>query len=479
MSYNENSNSNINNIVKSNDYNNVLRMENENLNIEIKKLYGIITKLKNQILTDKNISNLEKKEKEIQIFNQKIIENNKILEQYKSKIILYEKEITRLNNQINSITNKENKENNNEKIKVIKEIKMHNFKNLIIVKTGTLYFQPTIINKPNDIINDNNHININNITLKDKSIFVTGKEEDVKIINKNKTLEQKNIYNIDIINKKNNELKNMMNINKKVNEDLMKYVNLTNKYKNEINNIKAEKISLEDLIIKQEEKITYLSKRIIDINKQKDINFQKSKIYISNLEETLKDLYKEFAILKKKKNMITNKSNDSINIYNSEKKILSANNSPKYRKIYFFNNNSKNVLSFNKIKSNVNNKRNSYRYENKKHLKSLNLKSIQVNTKPFINIHNIYRNKYRNIIDINKKESIDVNNKKNNEIVKNSRNSLENENININKRVLHRGKSSILLKKNLALANNEQQDKKNIDELKSMFEQIIDDINKN
>ena len=241
---NNNENSILNNdkikIENSGDNNNDLKTENENLNIEIKKLYEIITKLKSQILSDKNNSNLEQKEEDIKILNQKINDNNKIIEQYKSKIISYEKEIKILNDQINLLTN------NGKNKKETKGFKSYSLDELIIVKKISLMVTSCIV---------------------EKSFFVTGNEENSKIINQSIRKETKDIINLDIINKKNNELKNMINLNKKVNEELMKYVNLTNKYKNEINNMKAEKNRLEELIIKQEEKINYFSKTIIEKNK--------------------------------------------------------------------------------------------------------------------------------------------------------------------------------------------------------------------
>ena len=460
MSNNENSISNNDKIKieNSGDNNNDLKTENENLNIEIKKLYGIITKLKSQILSDKNNTNLEQKEEEIKILNQKINDNNAIIEQYKSKIISYENEIKILNDQINLLTNNEKNK------KETKRFKSYSLNELIIVKKISLMVTSCIA---------------------EKSFFVTG-EENSKIINQSIRKESKDIINLDIINKKNNELKNMINLNKKVNEELMKYINLTNKYKNEINNMKAEKNSLEDLIIKQEEKINYFSKTIIEKNKEMNINFTKNKVYIANLEETLKNLYKELSSLKKQKNN-SKKKNEQLNISNFEKDILSANNSPKNRKVYFFNmNNNKNVLSFNKIKNTFSEKNNSYKQDYNRNINSSNLRNIHSIKRPIIKYKMHNYNIFKQINDINKNESIENDYKKK----INNMSGLENEkkyihkkakkNVNVNKKALYRGKSSIMLfKKNIEIDHNEQQDKKNIDELKSMFEQIIDDINKN
>ena len=86
-------------------------MENDNLNIEIKKLYAIITNLKNQILTDKNnVINSDQKETEIKMLKEKIINDNKIIEEYKMKNNSYEKDITKLNEQINSYLENDKRE---------------------------------------------------------------------------------------------------------------------------------------------------------------------------------------------------------------------------------------------------------------------------------------------------------------------------------------------------------------------------------
>ena len=68
----------LNIINNSPNYQSSLKMENDNLNIEIKKLYAIITNLKNQILIDKNsVINSDKKETELKMLKEKIINDNK------------------------------------------------------------------------------------------------------------------------------------------------------------------------------------------------------------------------------------------------------------------------------------------------------------------------------------------------------------------------------------------------------------------
>ena len=63
------------------------------------------------------------------------------------------------------------------------------------------------------------------------------------------------------------------------------------------NNLEKNKRELEDVIFQQENKVNELStsvKKIVNMVKIKDIEINNNKIYINNLEETIKDLNKEF-----------------------------------------------------------------------------------------------------------------------------------------------------------------------------------------
>ena len=138
------------NIINSPNYQSSLKMENDNLNIEIKKLYAIITNLKNQILTDKNdVINSDKKETEIKMLKEKIINDNKIIEEYKIKSNSYEKDIAKLNEQINSYLENEKKEDKN----TTKLNYKKNYFNLIIHKTISFNLNLKDINNNNKLIN--------------------------------------------------------------------------------------------------------------------------------------------------------------------------------------------------------------------------------------------------------------------------------------------------------------------------------------
>ena len=439
------------------NYQSSLKMENDNLNIEIKKLYSIITNLKNQILTDKNsVINSDEKETEIKMLKEKIINDNKIIEEYKIKSNLYEKDIAQLNEKINSYLENDKKEKiNSEKL------------NLKLIINKTISFNLNLKDTNNNIINEDN-------------IFVTEKEGYIKILNENKILEQKNKFNSEVINQKDNEIKNLINKNKQMHEDLIKYINLTKKYTNNINYLKIEKLNLEDIMIAQEENIKKLSSKInklIEINKKYSLTIQKNKIYILNLEETLKVLNKEFFNLQNKLKKSFENSINSINLDADEKKILSANNSPKYKKLNNFNTNIKNhkIFSLKRYKNNFNGL--SYKFDNIiKNNNILNIKSLQINKKPYINSRNYYGERFNKRNDfhcLRKNESMEVNNIK----ISSDSNYLDKID-NQNRKVFPRGKSSILLHKNLDLNKKEQLEMKNIKELKSMFDQIILDLDK-
>ena len=454
----------LNIINNSPNYQSSLKMENDNLNIEIKKLYAIITNLKNQILTDKNdVINSDKKETEIKMLKEKIINDNKIIEEYKIKSNSYEKYIAKINEQINSYLENEKKEDKN----TTKLNYKKNYFNLIIHKNISFNLNLKDINNNNNFIKENN-------------IFVTEKEGYIKMLNENKILEQKNKYNSEVINQKDNEIKNLINKNKQMHEDLIKYINLTKKSSNNINYLKIEKLNLEDIMIAQEENIKKLSskiKKLLEINKKYSLTIQKNQMYISNLEETLKVLNKEFSNLQNKLKRSLNSSTNSINLNADEKTILSANNSPKYQKLNLFNSNIKNskIKSLKRYKNNFNGL--SYKFNNiiKKN-NILNIKSLQINEKPYIksrNFNGSMSNKKKDFHTLRKNDSMEINNKK---IYSNSNylDKIDNK----NRKVFQRGKSSILLRKNLDLNKNEQQEKKNINELKYMFDQIILDLDK-
>ena len=444
------------------NYQSSLKMENDNLNIEIKKLYSIITNLKNQILTDKNGINSDKKETEIKMLKEKVKDNNKVIEEYIIKSNSYEKEIAKLNDQINSYLENDKRED-------INYAKLNYKKNdLCLIIHKTISFNLNLKDT-----NNNNLINEN-------SIFVTEKEGYIKVLNENKVLEQKNKYNSEIIVQKDNEIKNLINKNKQLHEDLIKYINLTKKYTNNINYLKLEKLNLEDIMIAQEENIKKLSskiKKLIEINKKNSLTIQNNKIYISNLEETLKIVNKQFYNLQNKLKKSLNNSTNSINMNANEKTILSANNSPKYKKLNIFNYNNKNnkIISLKRYKNNFNGL--SYKFDNIiKNNNILNIKSLQINKKPYINSRNYFDamfNRKNDFQSLRKNESMEIKNIKINSD-SNYLDKFEHQ----NRKIYQRGKSSILLKKNLDLNRKEQQEKENINELKSMFDQIIFDLDK-
>ena len=70
-------------------------------------------------------------------------------------------------------------------------------------------------------------------------------------------------------------------------------------------NLEKDKKELEDVILEQENKVNELSssvKNIIEMMNKKNSEITNNKIYIKNLEETIRDLNKEFRNMRLKKN---------------------------------------------------------------------------------------------------------------------------------------------------------------------------------
>ena len=106
------------------------------------------------------------------------------------------------------------------------------------------------------------------------------------------------------------------------------------------NNLEKNKKELEDVIFQQENKVNELSssvKKITNIIKIKDIELNNSKIYINNLEDTIKDLNKEFhqiRLKKKKENMSRRFRSNRYNRISKKYIIILYNKNKKYYKIY-------------------------------------------------------------------------------------------------------------------------------------------------
>ena len=169
------------------------------------------------------------------------------------------------------------------------------------------------------------------------------KHEDDKI-NMVKELEQYNKDKNDllnILNKKNEEINGKLNKENELNKNLMKQLMENKKIKNYLENIRIKcqnleknKKELEDLIFQQENKVTELYssvKTIMNVIKIKNLEISNNKIYINNLEETIKDLNKEFhqiRIKKKKENYkeISNLKNQLETLKKDYKKLIEFNN---------------------------------------------------------------------------------------------------------------------------------------------------------
>lgn len=144
------------------------------------------------------------------------------------------------------------------------------------------------------------------------------------------------------IKEKNEEINQKINKENELNSNLIrqlienkKILNILDNIKIKLLNLEKNKKELEDVIFKQESKVSKLSssvQKILNVVKLKDIEINNNKIYINNLEETIKDLNKEFQIIR-----LNKKKNNSEDILNLKKQL--ENLIKEYQKIIKKNNN--------------------------------------------------------------------------------------------------------------------------------------------
>ena len=277
-----------------------------------------------------------------------------------------------------------------------------------------------------------------------------------------------------ILNKK-NESKTLfqeINIQKKYNIQLNSQIKLmSKKYKNMEENNK----DLENLIIKQEEKINELSLKLNNIVKdiqKKNSEINKNKIYIIKLENTVKHLNKQYRLLKiqkpkesqnemnylksqiaelkreleKDKSMIRNKSLVSYNSY--DRSLI--NNYKKYNHRYNF---SRYNLYY--IKRNYKGKLKNQSVSSRKIYNSYNKKNNLINKESKFK-HKINNTSINNVLNV----SEDINNLK----LYHKPQNIINEN---NFRLLYNERSEF----------SEKKEKEKIQEIKILMQQLVNDVN--
>ena len=327
---------------------------------------------------------------------------------------------------------------------------------------------------------------------------------------KNNILNKLNEYNKDkkkleiLLGKKEEDINERNNKGNKLKKDINIQSNENMKIKNNINIIKTkfkhltkEKYDLEDIVIKQENKINGLNKsinevkQIIDV-KEKEIS--KDKIYINNLKEVIKDLKneydnksmkrinknyknKEFLKMKTQLEELKNKVQNIININN----INNINN-----KNYIYNNPINNLYKINIGRNKKYNNKIIIRYRNKGNNSVLNRNDSRnslLNSKISQNYFGKKNNKNNmslpnagRILKRTKDIQIRIKNDKDKFFINNKKYIDLFEDHKIYDREKGKNMKLRILKKHQEISRKEAYEKEKIEEVKGLFDKIIDDF---
>jgi len=343
--------------MKNENYVNVLKNENIELDNKLKKMNQLVSKLKLQISENEKekkliLSTSNQKEQDLQNIK-------KQLEQAKSKVDelknMNNEKIISLSNQNNILKNKSELDVNTiaelqEKITDLEfklkssnlnaNTKNNKFSVLYNTHNYSLVFEGSPQKNQVTTLPDILGIKFENqIDNQNDNLFLTGRNELIEMKDNNlKLLEQLNMLQneltkhqnerknmndeiekyykekkelMDNLNKKNEILNNKKNEENELNNNLMKQLMENKKIKNNLDNItikcknlEKDKKELEDVILEQENKVNELSSsvnKIIEMMNQKNTEITNNKLYIKNLEETIKDLNREFYNMRMKK----------------------------------------------------------------------------------------------------------------------------------------------------------------------------------
>ena len=442
--------------VKNENYLNVLKNENNELDNKLKKVNELVSKLKSQITENEQEKNLlittsNQKDKDIEAIKKQLEKTKSQIDELKDQ---NKNRISSLETQ-NDILQKNKEMNTNTIAELQKKITDLEFKlkssSLLTKKfsilSGGHNFSLAIQSsqkKSNeeglpDIISLKNSEN----KLDNNDFFLTGRNELLEMKENNKKLKEqlellqnelnkhendkKNMmkeleqYNeeknslLNTISKKNEEINGKLDKENELNNNLMKQLIENKKIKNNLDNIKIKcnnleknKRELEDVIFQQENKVNELSnsvKKIVNMVEIKDIEINNNKIYINNLEETIKDLNKEFhqiRLQKKKDNSqeISNLKSQLEHLKKEYQKLIDNNNNEPSRQMFNYNHISNNqIISRNYNINNFNN-------ENKK----IRIKMCLNNPKNKISYSSL---NISNIVNINDQKLARVNSQKN------------------------------------------------------------------
>ena len=378
--------------VKNENYLNILKNENIELDNKLKKVNELVSKLKSQITQNeqeknKLITTSFQKDKDLEIIKKQLeqtksevdelknqnkistlVEENTILQKNKESNI---NTIAELQQKITDLEFKLKSSSSNKNKKFLLLSGSHNYSLVIrgYHKKSTSDELPGLFSgKINDgfmnINNNNNDLFLtgrndilemkeNNLKLKEQLEILQkelNKHENDKI-NMMKELEQYNKEKnnlLGIINVKNEEINGKLNKENELNNNLMKQLIENKKIKNNLDNIlikcqnlEKNKKELEDVIFQQENKVNDLSasmKKIINVIKKKNLEINNNKIYINNLEETIKDLNKEFHQIR-----LNKKKENSLEISNLKNQLETI--KKEYQKLIEYNINNNNIYT--------------------------------------------------------------------------------------------------------------------------------------
>ena len=372
MSSTQKVNTSINGI-KNENYITILKNENTELDNKLKKVNQLVSKLKQQIS-----ENEQEKNKILTTSNQKELDLQNIKKQLEEAKFKVDELKNKNKEEISSLENQNNLLKNNSEINLntiaemqqkitdlelkLKSSTKHNTSKKFLILSNIHNCSMAL-----DATKNKNRVtplpNILGMKLenKDDNFFLTGRNELIEIKENNqKLLQQLNIlqeelnkhkidknnlnielekYNkekkdlIDKLNNKDEILNNKINQENELNNNLIKQLVENQKIKSNLDNIQIkfktlerDKKELEDVILEQENKVNELSssvKQIIEIMNKRNHEIINNKIYIKNLEETIRELNKEFRSMRIKKE--SNNSKEIIRLKNQLEKLKKEN----------------------------------------------------------------------------------------------------------------------------------------------------------
>ena len=359
--------------IKNENYITILKNENVELDNKLKKVNQLVSKLKQQIS-----ENEQEKNKILTTSNQKELDIQNIKKQLEEAKFKVDELKNKNKEEISSLENQNNLLKNNSEINLntiaemqqkitdlelkLKSSTKHNTSKKFLILSNIHNCSMALdATKNKNIVTPLPNILGMKLENKDDNFFLTGRNELIEIKENNqKLLQQLNIlqeelnkhkidknnlnielekYNkekkdlIDKLNYKDEILNNKINQENELNNNLIKQLVENQKIKSNLDNIQIkfktlerDKKELEDVILEQENKVNELSssvKQIIEIMNKRNHEIINNKIYIKNLEETIRELNKEFRSMRIKKE--SNNSKEIIRLKNQLEKLKKEN----------------------------------------------------------------------------------------------------------------------------------------------------------